>query len=85
MCLLLQQKNKLVGTILNIYHPTENHLQHPHQHQSNSIAQIGSTAGRAQPNNEFNPHYMEFVDSPPDSKEAWPNDYLKSKLICPYH
>ena len=65
------QKNKLVGTILNIYNP-ENHTNSGYQITRNQ--QQNQNSG-----NEFG-QYMEYVDSPPDSKEAWPADYLKSKF-----
>lgn len=67
------QKNKLVGTLLNLYQPL-----------SNSVQQQGyAVAGRCVDNNNTNQaandFCMEYVDSPPDSKEAWPADYLKSE------
>lgn len=85
---LSTQKSKLV---LNLYNPVvvENHLQqHPpqnhHQHQQQVVSSVqGYVANRSQQTsgqaNDFG-HYMEYVDSPPDSKEAWPVDYLKGKF-----
>lgn len=77
MHFLSLQKNKLVGTILNIYNPNQLPLDNSVQGYVTSVNPVNRNHQIQA--NDFG-HYMEYVDSPPDSKEAWPVDYLKSKL-----
>lgn len=86
------QKTKLVGTLLNLYQTTTTETQHQLlinqnlQQQQLSNSTLGFEAPGNPPrigqnqSNDFG-HYMEYVDSPPDSKEAWPNEYMKSEFI----
>lgn len=71
------QKTKLVGTIRNIYNPYPTETL-GYVGSTNSTIRGHQTQQLQSPQNDFG-QYMEYVDSPPDSKEAWPVEYLKSK------
>lgn len=76
-----------MGTIRNIYNShqavveNQNHLPNSvlgYVTAGNPLIRSQYTTQLQSPVHDFS-QFLDYVDSPPDSKEAWPVDYLKSE------